>query len=232
MYEHLTESVHQYISIILTSSAHNDLLFQMFRPPHLLHKQRHLDQVKVLPIQFLILIQILLLHLPPGITLRARIALRGEQQLIDDNRMAINLVSAQLLNHALRFIQTQELRNTDTHKRRQIRILELLVHLSNRLPQRFHLGGDVVQALAVGEAAARAEEAGEHGAELAGETGELLEGFFHDGWELEEAEGVACGRGVEDDDFKVEGFDVFEDFGEGHGFVDTRDLEAGRGCVR
>ena len=36
---------------------------------------------------------------------------------------------------------------------------------------------------------------------------------------------MAGGGGVEDDGFVGEGLDLFEDFGEGHGFVDTRDLE-------
>ena len=30
---------------------------------------------------------------------------------------------------------------------------------------------------------------------------------------------MTCGRSVEDDDFEVEGFDMFENFGERHGFV-------------
>lgn len=35
---------------------------------------------------------------------------------------------------------------------------------------------------------------------------------------------MACGSGVEDDGFVGEGFDLFEDFGKGHCFVNSRDL--------
>jgi hypothetical protein len=42
--------------------------------------------------------------------------------------------------------------------------------------------------------------------------------------ELEEAEGVAGGCCVEDDAFVAERLDLLEDFGKGHGFVDTGDL--------
>ena len=41
---------------------------------------------------------------------------------------------------------------------------------------------------------------------------------------MEEAESVARGGGVEDDYFVGEGFDLFEDFGEAHCFVDAGDL--------
>lgn len=84
---------------------------------------------------------------------------------------------------------------------------------------------DVVEVLAAGEGTASGSQKGvEHGTELGGELGEFGEGFFHYCGELEEAEGVAGGGGVEDDYFVGEGFDLFEDFGEGHCFVDTRDL--------
>ena len=145
--------------------------------------------------------------------------------------MRIDLVAIQLLNHPLRLIQRQEFRDANTHKRRHIGVLELRVNFSDGGAQAFHALDQVVEILAAGEAAARADDGVEHGAELRAELGELGEGFLEDGGELQEAEGVAGGRGVEDDDFVGEGFDLLEDFGEGHGFVDAGDLWAIRECV-
>lgn len=55
--------------------------------------------------------------------------------------------------------------------------------------------------------------------------GDFGESFFEDGGELEELEGVIGGGCVEDDGFVREGFNLFEDFGEGYGFVDIGDLD-------
>lgn len=54
--------------------------------------------------------------------------------------------------------------------------------------------------------------------------GDFCEGLLENGRELKETEGVACGSSIENDGFVGEGFDLFEDFGEGHCFIDTRDL--------
>ena len=142
--------------------------------------------------------------------------------------MGVNLVPRQLLDHALRLVETQKLRDAHAHERRHLGVLELAVDFADRSAELFEFGDEVVEGLAAGEAAARADDAVEHGAELLGELVDFGEGLFEDGGELQEAEGVAGGRGVEDDDLVGEGFDLLEHFGEGHGLVDARDLERGR----
>lgn len=199
-------------------------LLQLFLASHLLHQQGHLDDVEILGIQLLILVQVLLLHFPPGIALLTLARLFGKQQLVHDDAVRVDAVARQLLDHALRLVETQELGDADAHKGRQVGVLELRVYLGDCFAQRLELLHHLVEVLSVGEGAARAEDAVEQGPVLGGELGDLGEGLFEDRWELEEAQGVAGGRGVEDDGFVGERLDLFEDLGKGHGFVDTGDL--------
>lgn len=192
---------------------------------HLLHQQGHLDNIEVLGIQLLILVKVLGLHVATGIALLALRRLGGEQQLVDDNGVSVDAVARQLLDHALRLVETQKLGNADTHKCGEVGVLELCVDFANGLAQRLELLHHVVEVLAVGQLAAGAKEAVEEWPVLAGELGDLGEGLFEDGGELEEAEGVAGRGGVEDDGFVGKGLDLFEDLSEGHGFVDTGDLQ-------
>jgi len=107
----------------------------------------------------------------------------------------------------------------------EVGVLELLVHFADGLAEVFHLLEHVVEALAVREAAARTKDGVEHGSELLAELAELLKRLLHDGRELQEAESVAGGRSVEDDDFVLHTLDLLQDFGEAHGLVDTGDAE-------
>ena len=59
---------------------------------------------------------------------------------------------------------------------------------------------------------------------------DLGECLFQHGRELEEAQCVTGRCGVEDYGFVGEGFDLFQDFGEGHCFVDSGDLGGGGAC--
>ena len=198
-------------------------LFQPLFSPHLLHKQRHLHHIKFI-IKLLNLIEILPLHFSPRVTLLAIVALLRKQQLIHHDAMRINLVAIQLLNHALGLVQRQELRDANAHEGRHVRVLELRVDFPNRRTKALHALDQVVKILASRKTAARADDGIQHGAKLRAELRKLGEGFFEHGGELEEAKGVARGRSVEDDDFVGEGFDLFEHFGKGHGFVDAGDL--------
>lgn len=74
-----------------------------------------------------------------------------------------------------------------------------------------------------------AEDGVEHRTELGRELGEFAECFFENGRELEEAEGVSRWCGVEDYDVVGEGFYLFEDFCEGHCFVDAGYLKEKKG---
>jgi len=185
-----------------------NLPLQLFLPPHFLHQQRHLHHIEFI-IQLLNLLQILLLHLPSRIALLALITLLREQQLIDHNRMRVDFIPRELLDHPLRLVQTQKLGDAHADEGGHVRVLELRVHLPDRLPQILHLLHHVVEVLTAGKAAAGADDGVQHRAELGGELGDFRQGLFHDGGELQEAEGVACGRGVEYDGFVGEGFDLF-----------------------
>lgn len=200
-------------------------LLQLLLASHFLHQQRHLDDVKVLGVKLLVLVKILALHLPAGVALLAVALLLGEQQLVDDDTVGVDTVVGQFLDHALRLVQAQELSDADAHKGGQLGVLELGVDLGNGSAQGLELLHHLVEVLAVGEGAVGAEEAVEQGAVLGGELGDLGEGLFEDGRELEETKGVAGGGGVEDDGLVGERLDLLEDFGEGHGFVNTGDLD-------
>jgi hypothetical protein len=122
-----------------------------------------------------------------------------EQQLVDHDIMRVDLISRQLLHQPLRLIQAQELRDTHTHERCLLRILELRVHLRDHRPHALELGKHVVCARAH-PAAHHGGHLVDHGSDAAAEGGELAESLFEHGGEGEEAEGVSCRGGVEDDD--------------------------------
>lgn len=203
---------------------HGAKLFQLLLAADFLHQQRHLDDVKVLGVQLFILIQVFCLHLAASVALVAVGAALGEEELVDDNRVSVDAVAGELLNHALRLVQAEELGDADAHKGGELGVLELGVDLGDGLAEGLELLHHVVEVGAVGELAVGAEEAVEQGAVLRGELGDLGEGLFEDRGELEEAEGVAGGGGVEDDGLVGEGLDLLEDFGKGHGLVDTGNL--------
>jgi hypothetical protein len=54
--------------------------------------------------------------------------------------------------------------------------------------------------------------------------GQFRESLFEDSGELKEAQGVASRGRVEDDDFVGKRFDLLQNFSEGHGLVNARDL--------
>lgn len=107
----------------------------------------------------------------------------------------------------------------------EVGVLELLVHFTNGLAEVFHLLKHIVEALAVGEAAARTKDGVEHGTELLAELAELLERLLHDGRELQKTESVSSRRSVEDDNLVLHALDLLQDFGETHGLVNTRNAE-------
>jgi hypothetical protein len=61
-----------------------NLLLQLLLSSDLLDEQWHLDDIELI-VQFLDLLQVLLLHFSPRIALLAWVILLGEEQLIDDD---------------------------------------------------------------------------------------------------------------------------------------------------
>jgi len=192
-------------------------------PPNLLNQQWHLNNIKLV-IQLLNLLQVFLLHPPPCIALLAITALLWEQQLVHYDTVRVYPIARQLLYHSLRLVQTQELGDAHADKSREAVVLELCVDFGDSLTQRLELLEHLRQIRTVRQPALRTENAIQHGPELSRELRDLGERLFEHGGKLEEAEGMACGRGVEDDGFVGERFYLFENFGEGHGFVDARNL--------
>ena len=213
----------QYVIAGIFIAEGKNLLLELLLSSNLFDEERHLDDIELI-VQVLNLLKVLLLHLSSGIALFARVVFLGEQQLVNHNSVCVNLIAVQLLNHSLRLVQRQELGNAYTDKGSQVCILELSVDLADGSAQILHLLDDIVQALALGEAAAGTENAVEHGTELTGELGDLSESLLHDGGELKEAEGMAGGCGIENDALVAERLDLLEDFGERHGFIDTGNL--------
>ena len=193
-------------------------LLKPLLPSHLFHQQGHLDHIELI-IKLLNLLQILLLHLPPRIALLTIIALLGKQQLVDDNGMRIDLIRRQLLDHPLRLIQRQELGNANADKGRHIRILELRIHLPDRLPQRFHLLQQLVQILPTRQSTPRPNDRVEHRSKLRRQLRELRERLLKHSRELEEAQRMPRRRRIEDDDLVGQRLDLFKHFGKRHGLI-------------
>lgn len=145
---------------------HGAKLFQFLLAADFLHQQRHLDDVKVLGVQLLILIQVLCLHLAASVALVAVGAALGEEELVDDNRVRVDAVAGELLDHALRLVKAEKLGNADAHKGGELGVLELGVDLGDGLAEGLELLHHVVEVGAVGELAVGAEEAVEQGAVL------------------------------------------------------------------
>jgi hypothetical protein len=191
--------------------------------PNLLDQQWHLNNIKLV-IQLLNLLQVLLLHPPARIALLAITALLWEQQLVHHDTMRVYPIARQLLYHSLRLVQTQELGDAHADKGREAVVLELRIDFGDSLTQRLELLEHLRQIRTVRQPALRTENAIQHGPELSRELRDLGERLFKHGGKLEETEGVACRRGVEDYGFVGERFYLFKNFGEGHGFVDAGDL--------
>lgn len=80
---------------------------------NLLDEQRHLDDVEVLAVQIVDLLEILLLHFAAGVALRAGVGGAGEEQLVDDHGVGVDFVGAEFLDHALGFVEGEELGDED-----------------------------------------------------------------------------------------------------------------------
>lgn len=78
-----------------------------------LNEQRHLDDVEVLAVQVVDLLKVLLLHLAAGVALRTGVGGAGEEQLVDDHGVGIDFVGAEFLDHALGFVEGEELGDED-----------------------------------------------------------------------------------------------------------------------
>lgn len=207
-------------------------LFQLVLAANLVDEEGHLDDVEVLGVELLVLVEVLCLHLATGVALVAAGAGLWEEELVDDDGAGVDAVAGELLDHALRLVEAEELGDADADKGGEVGVLELGVDLGNGLAQRLELLHHVVEVLAVGQLAAGAEEAVEQGAVLRRELRDLGQGLFEDRGKLEEAQGVAGGGRVEDDGFVGERLDLLEDFGKGHGLVDAGDLQRERWSVR
>lgn len=90
-------------------------LLQLFLSANLLNQQRHPHHVEIL-IQLLDLLEVLLLHFPPGIALIALAPLFGVQQLVDDNGVRVDVVAREFLDHTLGFIEGEKLGDADAYE--------------------------------------------------------------------------------------------------------------------
>jgi hypothetical protein len=78
-----------------------------------LNEKRHLDDVEVLAVEVVDLLEVLLLHLAAAVALGARVRGAGEEQLVDDDGAGVDFVVAELLDHALGFVEGEELGDHD-----------------------------------------------------------------------------------------------------------------------
>ena len=98
---------------------------QLLHASHLLVLQRHYHHVEIL-VQLQDLVEVLLLHL--GTCLAHPALIVGEQDLVDDDVVNVDVKLRQLLNQALSFIHREELRNADCDKGGLGRVLHVFVY--------------------------------------------------------------------------------------------------------
>ena len=79
----------------------------------LLNQERHLHDVEVLAIEVVDLLEVLLLHLTAAVALGARVRGAGEEELVNNDGAGVNFVVAELLDHALGFVEGEELGDHD-----------------------------------------------------------------------------------------------------------------------
>ena len=79
----------------------------------LLNQERHLHNVEVLAVEVVDLLEVLLLHLTAAVALGARVRGAGEEELVNNDGAGVNFVVAELLDHALGFVEGEELGDHD-----------------------------------------------------------------------------------------------------------------------
>lgn len=79
----------------------------------LFNQEGHLDDVEVFAVKVVDLLEVLLLHLAAAVALSARVRGAGEEQLVDDHGVGVDFVGAELLDHALGFVEGKELGDQD-----------------------------------------------------------------------------------------------------------------------
>ena len=149
--------------------------------------------------------------------------LLGEQDLVDNDVVRVDAKFGKLLDEALGLVDGEEFGDANADEGGDGGILEGVVDLVDD-------GSGLLEAADEHFLHVGAVSAAEHGGGLVDEAAEavlelhhLAEGLLHDGGEGEEAEGMAGGGRVEDDDVVVEALDLLHELGEGHGLVDAGD---------
>mmetsp|Transcript_3475 Transcript_3475/g.5085 ORF Transcript_3475/g.5085 Transcript_3475/m.5085 type:complete len:277 (-) Transcript_3475:399-1229(-) len=147
----------------------------------------------------------------------------GEQHLVDNNIVGIDTEFGKFLYQTFCFVDGKELGDTDADKGGQRRILESIINLVNDFSCFLETPEEHVLHLS-------RVASSEHGTRLSDESTESIlqfhnfsERLLQDGGETQQTQGVPGGSGIEDNDIKVEFLDLFHEFGEGHGLVDTGD---------
>lgn len=211
--------------------------------PHFIIQQRHEYDVKVVAVQIKALSNVLILHAFarqqfaanflgfPGqcvFVLYVPLAeffgvLFRKEHLIDDNVVTVNAVFGELLHQTFRLVNGKEFGNTDADKGGARRVLKGHIDLLNngarlfQLTQELVLGRRRIGATTTHERRRLSEETTKAVFELP----DLDKGLFENGGKGEQANGVSGGGGVKDDDVKVEGVDLFHEFGKGKGLVNA-----------
>lgn len=93
-------------------------LLELGRPADLLGEERELDDVEELVVELVRLVQVLLLHLVPDLAVLAVGAGLGEEELVDDDVVRVDLVRGELLHEPLGFVQGEELGDADADEGR------------------------------------------------------------------------------------------------------------------
>jgi hypothetical protein len=211
--------------------------------PHLIVQQRHEGDVKVVAVQIKALANILVLHALARQEFAANFLRFGRQivflldipftqffgvffrkeHLIDHNVVTVNTIFRQLLHQSFRLVNGEEFRDTDADKGGAGRVLKGNIDFLNngarllQLAEKLVLGRGRIGTAATHEGRGLSQQA----AEAVLEFPDLDKGLFENGGEGEQANGVSSGGCVKDNDVKVQGVDLFHEFGKREGLVNA-----------
>ena len=187
---------------------------QLTEEPEVVHtanlviKLRVDNEVEVI-IDLLNLSEVLVLHASTSRALRAILRWVGEQDLVDDDVVNVDLLLGQLDSKALGLVHTEELWNTDGYESGLICVLELLVDF---LDFSLHAINAIKESLLclfsrrctrLSTLTHHSLNLGKHASEFIFKFDQLDETFFENIWEVEQAKSVTSWCCVENDQAEV-----------------------------
>ena len=183
------------------------------------------DNQMEIVINLLDLCEILVLHSTASLALGAVLAGVGEQDLVNNNVVNVNLLFGKLNGQSLGLVHTEELRDADSHKGGLGSILELLI---NFLDLSLHSVDTIKEALLdiLGVTTVLAHHSlhlVEHTSKLVLKFDKLDKTLLKNVREVKQAQRMPGGCSIKNDQRKVVLIERLDDFTEGSSLINTWD---------